>query len=113
MKFGLPALLVRRLFQCASFTGCAVSVLPLALTPQPSLGIATICLTANLAFYSFSYGGFHAYLQDIAGKRAGALQGLTNSCSILLGMIGRFKCFGCRGTAGPHEQLPHIAGNDR
>jgi hypothetical protein len=89
IKFGLPTLLVRQLLQCTSFVGCALSVLPLALIPQPSLGVATVCLTANLAFYSFSYGGFHAYLQDIAGKRAGALQGLTNSCSILLGMIGK------------------------
>jgi MFS family permease len=91
IQWGLPILSVRRLMQCISFFGCALAVLPLALHPQPGLGLATACLTTNLAAYSVSYGGFHAYLQDVAGKRAGVLQGLTNSCSILTGIAGRWQ----------------------
>jgi hypothetical protein len=97
IQWGLPILSVRRLMQCISFWGCALAVLPLALHPQPGLGLATACLTANLAAYSVSYGGFHAYLQDVAGKRAGVLQGLTNSCSILTGIAGRWARDGATG----------------
>ncbi|KAF6257007.1 hypothetical protein COO60DRAFT_48662 [Scenedesmus sp. NREL 46B-D3] len=49
---------------------------------------AVLCLTANLTFYSLSYGGFHAHLQDVCGARAGVLQGVTNSASILAGLLG-------------------------
>ncbi|GBF87543.1 hypothetical protein Rsub_00254 [Raphidocelis subcapitata] len=87
IRRGVPTLRVRRGFQAASFLGCAASVLPLALAGAPSVALAVGCLTANLAFYSFSFGGFHAHLQDVAGPSAGVLQGLTNSCSILTGML--------------------------
>lgn len=74
--------------QCVSFAGCGLSVMPLALTATPGLFPAVLCLTANLTFYSLSYGGFHAHLQDICGARAGVLQGVTNSASILAGLLG-------------------------
>jgi ACS family sodium-dependent inorganic phosphate cotransporter len=74
--------------QCLSFAGCGLSVIPLALTATPGLLPAVLCSTANLTFYSLSYGGFHAYLQDVCGARAGVLQGVTNSASILAGLLG-------------------------
>lgn len=73
--------------QGLSFLGCGLSVLPLAVNSSPGLLPAVWCLTANLMFYSLSYGGFHAYLQDVAGKYAGVLQGVTNSASILMGIV--------------------------
>eukprot|EP00775_Hariotina_reticulata_P008736 gene8736-8916_t len=88
IKKGLPTLFVRQLFQTLSFLGCALSVLPLAISADPGLMPAVLCLTANLVFYSLSYGGFHAYLQDVAGKHAGVVQGLTNSASIACGIAG-------------------------
>ncbi|KAF8059183.1 NDK1 [Scenedesmus sp. PABB004] len=86
IRGGLPTLFVRRLMQAASFGGCALSALPLALAPDPGLGTAVACLAANLACYSLSFGGFHAHLQDVAGGAAGVLQGVTNSASILAGI---------------------------
>jgi MFS family permease len=88
IKKGLPTLFVRRLFQTVSFLGCGFSVLPLAISADPGLMPAVLCLTGNLVFYSLSYGGFHAYLQDVAGKHAGMVQGLTNSASIACGIAG-------------------------
>jgi ACS family sodium-dependent inorganic phosphate cotransporter len=88
IRSGLPTLFVRRLMQCISFAGCGLSVISLALTATPGLLPAVLCLTANLTFYSLSYGGFHAYLQDVCGARAGVLQGVTNSASILAGLLG-------------------------
>lgn len=88
IRGGLPNLFVRRLMQGISFLGCGLSVIPLAINPNPGLMPAVWCLTANLTFYSCSYGGFHAHLLDVAGKYAGVLQGLTNSASILMGILG-------------------------
>ena len=85
---GARPLTVRRRFQAAAFAGCAASALPLALVADPPLALAVGCLVANLASYSLSFGGFHAHLQDVAGASAGALQGLTNSCSIAAGALG-------------------------
>ena len=56
IRAGVPVLRVRRLFQCASFLGCAASALPLSLAGAPGLGLAVGCLTANLAFYSARWG---------------------------------------------------------
>ncbi|KAI8475106.1 MAG: major facilitator superfamily transporter [Monoraphidium minutum] len=88
IRAGVPALTVRRRFQTASFLGCAASALPLAASSSPPLWLAVSCLTAHLAAYSASFGGFHAHLQDVAGPSAGVLQGLTNSCSVAAGAAG-------------------------
>eukprot|EP00878_Enallax_costatus_P039463 GHUV01045207.1.p1 GENE.GHUV01045207.1~~GHUV01045207.1.p1 ORF type:complete len:148 (-),score=10.95 GHUV01045207.1:42-485(-) len=88
IRNGLPTLLVRRLMQGLSFLGCGLSVLPLALNPNIGLMPAVWCLTANLTCYSLSYGGFQSYLQDVAGKDAGVVQGLTNSASTIMGIFG-------------------------
>lgn len=77
---------MRRLFQAGSFLGCGLSVLPLATSAQPGLVTAVLCLAGNLAAYSCSFGGFHPYLQEVAGPSAGLVQGLTNSCSIAAGI---------------------------
>jgi hypothetical protein len=100
---GAAPLSVRRAFQVASFVLCALSVLPLAI-PHAAERAATVlsacpralaasALAANLVSYSLSFGGFHAYLQDVAGSEAaGTLQGLTNSVSICCGAAATLFC---------------------
>ena len=104
---GASPLSVRRAFQVASFSLCALSVAPLALPAslQASLAssalgsavapraAAALLLAGNLVAYSLSFGGFHAYLQDVAGaEAAGLLQGLTNSVSIACGCAATLFC---------------------
>ena len=50
----------------------------LALT---AVGVALSCL-------AFSYSGYHAYVQDVSGDRAGSVLALTNLCGILMGIAG-------------------------
>lgn len=85
---GGKTLTVRRIMQNICFLGCAVSVIPLAVAAQPDVVLAVCCLTASLAFYSFSHSGFHSYLQDVASSSAGAVYGVTNTCSIAVGVAG-------------------------
>ncbi|GFR46273.1 hypothetical protein Agub_g7827, partial [Astrephomene gubernaculifera] len=54
--------------------------------PHPLL--ATACLVGAVGCYGFSFGGFHAYVQDVAAADAGWLLGLTNTASILGGIAG-------------------------
>ncbi|PNW88294.1 hypothetical protein CHLRE_01g023000v5 [Chlamydomonas reinhardtii] len=90
---------VRRLMHTVSTLGCAAAMLPLA--AGAGLGcagggcegglpplVATACLVAAVGCYGFSFGGFHAYVQDVASADAGALLGLTNTASILGGIAG-------------------------
>lgn len=88
IKAGKSTLSVRRLMQNLCFLGCAASVVPLALVAKPGIVLAVCCLTASLAFYSFSHSGFHSYLQDVAAGNAGVVYGITNTCSIAVGVIG-------------------------
>lgn len=88
IKSGVPTLSVRRLMQNFCFLGCAASVIPLAVVPQPGMVLAVACLTASLALYSFSHSGFHSYLQDVAAGNAGVVYGITNTCSIATGIVG-------------------------
>ena len=101
---GVPALRVRRAFQVASFALCALSALALA-APNAAeraaalfsgacpRALAAAALAANLVAYSLSFGGFHPYLQDVAGSaNAGTLQGLTNSVSICGGAAATLLC---------------------
>lgn len=88
IKAGTATLSVRRLMQNLCFLGCAASVVPLAVSSQPGIVLAVSCLTASLAFYSFSHSGFHSYLQDVAAGNAGVVYGITNTCSIAVGVIG-------------------------
>uniref|UniRef100_A0A383WD31 Major facilitator superfamily (MFS) profile domain-containing protein n=1 Tax=Tetradesmus obliquus TaxID=3088 RepID=A0A383WD31_TETOB len=88
IRGGRSTLSVRRLMQAVCFLGCAASVVPLALTPQPGIALAVACLTASLALYSFSHSGFHSYLQDVAAGNAGVVYGITNTCSIAAGIAG-------------------------
>ncbi|GLC39136.1 hypothetical protein PLESTB_001509800 [Pleodorina starrii] len=83
-------LAVRRGMHAVSTLGCAVAVLPLAAAPGGSLPplVATLCLVAAVGCYGFSFGGFHAYVQDVAAADAGQLLGLTNTASILGGIAG-------------------------
>ncbi|KAL6761234.1 major facilitator superfamily transporter [Haematococcus lacustris] len=82
---------VRQAMHVVSTLGCALSMLPLALRGgSGSLGPAeaTAWLVVYNACYGFSFGGFHPYIQDVAGGSAGLLTGLTNSCSIAMGIMG-------------------------
>lgn len=90
LRRGTPRLRVRRAMHAVSTMGCAAAVLPLALTARPHPAVATSCLVLSLSCYAFSFGGFHAYLQDVAAGsgEAGTLQGVTNSCSIATGIAG-------------------------
>jgi len=88
VRLGIPALTVRRFMHSFCCLGCAASVLPLALNPAPSLALAVTCLTLMLSCYGTSYGGFHSYLQQVATDSAGVLQGMTNSCSVFMGILG-------------------------
>ncbi|GIL74756.1 hypothetical protein Vretifemale_4681, partial [Volvox reticuliferus] len=83
-------LAVRRGMHVVSTLGCAAAVLPLAAAPGGSLPpmAATVCLVAAVGCYGFSFGGFHAYVQDVAAADAGQLLGLTNTASILGGIAG-------------------------
>jgi nitrate/nitrite transporter NarK len=74
--------------QNVCFLGCAASVVPLAVAPQPGIVLAVACLTASLALYSFSHSGFHSYLQDVSAGNAGVVYGITNTCSIATGILG-------------------------
>lgn len=96
--------------QGLSFLGCGLSVIPLALNPNPGLMPAVWCLTANLTFYSCSYGGFHAHLLDVAGKYAGVLQGLTNSASILMGILGNLLAGFVVDTTGSYSAVFWLLG---
>ncbi|KAG2449157.1 hypothetical protein HYH02_005904 [Chlamydomonas schloesseri] len=96
---------VRRVMHTVSTLGCAAAMLPLA--AGAGLGgctggvgggcagggalpplVATACLVAAVGCYGFSFGGFHAYVQDVASADAGALLGITNTASILGGIAG-------------------------
>lgn len=102
LSWGLSLQRVRLLMHGLHCGGCALTALVLALTPAPPRWLAVACLVGNLAAYGLSFGGFHAYLQDVCGRGAtrgggggsgagggvGVLQGLTNSCSIAMGVLG-------------------------
>eukprot|EP01026_Neomeris_dumetosa_P072546 TRINITY_DN7391_c0_g2_i2.p2 TRINITY_DN7391_c0_g2~~TRINITY_DN7391_c0_g2_i2.p2 ORF type:complete len:336 (+),score=27.42 TRINITY_DN7391_c0_g2_i2:101-1009(+) len=45
-------------------------------------------LTIMISCTSFSFSGFHSYVQDVAPQEAGFVLSLTNSCGTLAGMVG-------------------------
>jgi len=86
---------VRRIMHGATTLGCALGMAPLALFATTHLSstaratIATGCLVLTAAASAFSFGGFHAYVQDVVGPQdAGKVLGITNSISILAGLAG-------------------------
>ncbi|MEW5299788.1 MAG: hypothetical protein WDW36_002766 [Sanguina aurantia] len=85
-----PRLQVRRMMHAVATLGYALVLAPLLVpgfTPTPAL--ATGCLIAGFSANAFSFGGFHAYVQDIIEPQsAGMMLGLTNSCSIVMGIAG-------------------------
>lgn len=65
----------------------------LALTPPAHAHAAIYAIVAlimSMGFQAFSYGGFHAYVQDVAGPsgKAGLLLSITNSGGVLFGVVG-------------------------
>lgn len=85
---GTPRLAVRRLMHGLSTLGAAACAVPLAAGWASSGAQATAWLMAFQGCYACSFGGFHAYVQDVGGASSGKLLGLTNSCSIALGIAG-------------------------
>ncbi|KAG2485869.1 hypothetical protein HYH03_015452 [Edaphochlamys debaryana] len=88
-------LAVRRAMHGVSTLGCAAAVLPLAAGVGGGVGpaalspaVATLCLVAAVGCYGASFGGFHAYVQDVASADAGKILGLTNTASIAGGIAG-------------------------
>ncbi|KAG1669639.1 hypothetical protein FOA52_010799 [Chlamydomonas sp. UWO 241] len=88
---GARVLSVRRVMHAVSTLGCAVCLAPLALLPSITPLGATVCVVAAQICYAASFGGFHAYVQDVAPRDAGLVLGMTNSCSIAMGIIGNLS----------------------
>uniref|UniRef100_A0A7S3VSY5 Major facilitator superfamily (MFS) profile domain-containing protein n=1 Tax=Dunaliella tertiolecta TaxID=3047 RepID=A0A7S3VSY5_DUNTE len=88
IRRGSPRLTVRRGAHAISTLGCAACAIPLAAGWATTPAAATAWLVLFQSCYAFSFGGFHAYVQDVAQASAGKLLGLTNSCSIALGIVG-------------------------
>lgn len=87
---------VRRLMMAIATLGPALSLvalplmLPLvsaALGPTLSQLVVLVLLMSALGLQAVSVAGFHAYVQDVAPARAGALLGLTNTCGVVAGIV--------------------------
>ena len=55
---------------------------------QASFQFAIAMISFALSCLAFSYSGYHAYVQDVSGDRAGSVLALTNLCGILMGIAG-------------------------
>jgi MFS family permease len=103
----MTSLAVRRWMQITSHFGGSLAMLLLALLPSfqsiiPSsreLALALLCLA--IATQGLNYAGFHSYIQDVAPGDAGLILGLTNSCSILAGILGNLIMFHLASVPGP------------
>eukprot|EP00798_Chlamydomonas_sp_ICE-L_P012598 gene12598-15824_t len=86
---GIERLRVRRGMHAVSTIGCGLSILPLVVaSSHMTPALATFFIVLFASCNSFSFGGFHAYIQDVAESQAGITLGLTNSCSIAMGILG-------------------------
>ena len=78
---------VRTFAALVSSIGPGLALVIASLT-NPNLVTILGLLSFALACLAFSYSGFHAYLQDVSGRRAGSLLSLTNLSGILMGICG-------------------------
>ncbi|GAX85008.1 hypothetical protein CEUSTIGMA_g12429.t1 [Chlamydomonas eustigma] len=88
INMGIVTLKVRKIMHGLSAVGCAATILPLALSSSCSPEVATLWLIAFQCCYAVSFGGFHPHVQEVAGRDAGLMLGITNSCSIAMGILG-------------------------
>lgn len=93
---------VRRCMQSVASIGGALSFAPLALTSSATLSplSATVALCMAVAAQGFYYGGFHAYVGDVASQDAGVVLGMTNSFSIVAGIVGNVVAGALAGQTG-------------
>ena len=83
---GMTLTRVRKLFQCTSFVGTALSLVALSAANQPTA--AMICFIACFGFISVGQAGFVANTGDIAPPRlVGRLFGLANTFGSLGGIL--------------------------
>lgn len=88
-KAGWSALRVRHAMQTAASLGGCLALAPLALgSAGLSPLVATIALCVAVASQGFNYGGYHAYVQDVAPGDAGLILGVTNTFSSVAGIVG-------------------------
>lgn len=102
---GLPRLTVRCIMHAISTLGCAAAVVPLAVAPSPDPYFASVWLVAVQGCYAASFGGFHAYVQDVASGDAGMMLGITNTCSILMGILGNLCTGAIVGVSGSYRSV--------
>lgn len=90
LKAKWTAVQVRHAMQTAASVGACLALAPLALIPASVLSptIATAALSVAVASQGFNYGGYHAYIQDVAPGDAGLILGLTNTFSSVAGIVG-------------------------
>jgi len=90
IKAKWTAVQVRHAMQTAASVGACLALAPLALIPATELSptIATAALSIAVASQGFNYGGYHAYIQDVAPGDAGLILGLTNTFSSVAGIVG-------------------------
>jgi hypothetical protein len=50
--------------------------------------VSALLMTGVLGLQAFSYSGFHTYMQEVCGVRAGTLLGITNLGGIVMGIGG-------------------------
>lgn len=95
----MTSLAVRRWMQTTSHVGGSLAMLLLALLPSiqsiipSSRELAYVLLCLAIATQGLNYAGYHSYVQDVAPGDAGLILGLTNSCSILAGILGNLIMF--------------------
>ena len=50
--------------------------------------MSALLMTGVLGTQAFAYSGFHTYMQEVCGVRAGTLLGFTNLGGIIMGIGG-------------------------
>ena len=83
----LPVVRVRSFAALVSSLGPGIALFSLAVV-TPSFQFAIAMISFALSCLAFSYSGYHAYVQDVSGDRAGSVLALTNLCGILMGIAG-------------------------
>jgi len=78
---------VRRLMMTIATAGPAVCLVGLA-TCHGRPTVSALLMTGVLGMQAFSYSGFHTYMQEVCGVRAGTLLGITNLGGIVMGIGG-------------------------
>lgn len=99
-KDGVPIVRARTICMLISTIGPGLALLLIAIISSsvlqyvplisgaPSTPFIITCLSFALGCLAFSYSGFHSYIQDVSGGKAGALLAMTNTAGIIMGIVG-------------------------